>query len=116
MNRLLLPIALALLACGCVSVKNDNTLVPPPGLCSDIDAPLTAFKTPLNLEGLKKGTATENIFIQDWLFTGISVSLWETTLEKAMLAAGITKLRYADYHQRSILGFYTEFTVTAYGE
>ena len=115
MNRLLLPIALALLACGCVSVKND-TIVPPPGLCSNISAPLTEFKTPLNLAGLKKGTATDNIFIREWLFTGISVSVWKTTLKEAMLAGGITDLRYAEYNQRSILGFYTEFTVTAYGE
>ena len=115
MNRLSLPIALALLVCGCVSVKND-TIVPPSGLCSDISVPLTEFKTPLNFAGLKKGTATDNIFICDWFITGISVSLWETTLKEAMLAAGITKLHYAEYHQHSILGFYTEFTVTAYGE
>ena len=115
MNRLFLPIALALLASGCVSVKND-TIVPPSGLCSDISAPLTEFKAPLNLERLKKGTATENVFIREWVFTGISVSLWNATLKEAMLAAGITKLHYAEYHQRSILGFYTEFTVTAYGE
>jgi len=103
------------LVCGCVSVKND-TIVPPSGLCSDISAPLTEFKAPLNLAGLKKGTATNNVFIRDWLLTGISVTLWETTLKKAMLDAGITKLHYAEYHQHSILGFYTEFAVTAYGE
>ena len=103
MNRLFLPIALALLACGCVSVKN-GTIVPPSGLCSDISAPLTEFKAPLDLAGLKKGTATDNVFIRDWLFTGISASLWKTTLKEDMLSAGIAKLHY------------TEFTVTAYGE
>lgn len=116
MKHLAIAAAMAMAVCGCVSVKNDNSLVPPSGLYSDFKAPLTSFKEPLNLEGLKKGTARDNVYIHEWVYTGIGVTVWNATLKEAMEEAGITKLHYAEYSQWSFLGFYTRFEVTAYGE
>ena len=79
-------------------------------------APLTIPVEPISCANLKKGTVSESLYIYEYLFTGISATVWTSTIEKAMRKGGLKKLHYAEYHMTSILGYITTFTVTAYGE
>ena len=118
MRRLLafLPL-LAALCSGCVSVANKGSVVPPSGLYSDFSAPLTPITESVPCEGLKSGTATQNIYLWAWPLAGfVNASLCDMALQSAMEEGGLTKLYFADYHQDSFLGLVTKFTVTAYGE
>ena len=101
---------------GCVSVKNDNSIVPPPALISVVKAPLTMPNGPIPCHGLKCGVASGSFYIYEYIFTDLSVTIWTATLEKAMRDGGISKLHYADYEMLSILGYVTTFKVSAYGE
>ena len=116
MCRVLPFVVLAILFVGCVSVKNDRAIVPPPALISEVTAPLTIPVEPISCANLKKGTASESLYIYEYLFTGISATVWTSTIEKAMRKGGLKKLHYAEYHMTSILGYITTFAVTAYGE
>jgi hypothetical protein len=40
----------------------------------------------------------------------------DSSLKKAMENGGITKISYADYHTKSVLGIYAKTIVTVYGE
>ncbi len=40
----------------------------------------------------------------------------DASIETAAKSAGITRIHHVDYHSTSILGFYSTFTVTVYGE
>jgi hypothetical protein len=116
MRRFIILTACAALFCGCVSVKNDRSVVPPPALISVVKAPLTTPEGPISCYGLKSGSASDSFYVYEYLFTGISATIWTATLEKAMKNGGITKLYYADYDMSSFLGYVTIFTVRAYGE
>ena len=116
MRLVLLFAVLAALFGGCVSVKNDRAIVPPPALISEVTAPLTIPVESTSCVNLKKGTASGSLYIYEYLFTGISATVWTSTLERAMHKGGLKKLHYAEYHMTSILGYITTFTVTAYGE
>ena len=116
MCRFLACIAIVISFCGCVSVKNDRAIVPPPAVISFIKAPLTVPSTSVSCENMKRGEAADSIYVWEYLYTGITVSAWSSTLEKAMRNGGLTKLHYADYTMESYLGYVTIFSVTAYGE
>lgn len=116
MRRFVALAALAVLFSGCVSVKNDRSLVPPPALLSIVKAPLTVPEGPVPCDGLKRGVASDAFYIHEYLFTGINATVWTATLEKAMRNGGLKKVYYADYDMSSYLGYVTVFTVRAYGE
>lgn len=116
MCRFLACIAIAISFCGCVSVKNDRSIVPPPAFISFVKAPLTVPSEPVSCGSLKRGEAADSIYVWEYLYTRITVTVWNSTLEKAMRNGGLTKLHYADYTMESYLGYVTIFTVTAYGE
>lgn len=116
MRKLLPVLAVLALVAGCVSVKNENNLVPPSGLVSDFRAPLVLPKEPISCTNLKVGTGSRSVFVKDWLYTGIGADVTDMALTEAVQSAHIQRLLYADYEQYSILGFVTVFTVTAYGE
>lgn len=116
MIRLIACIAAAVSLCGCVSVKNDRAIVPPPALISVVKAPLTVPSEPVSCENLKTGMASEAFYIWEYLFTGISATVWTATLEEARRAGGLKNVKYADYEMTSILGYITVFSVRAYGE
>lgn len=117
--RRLLPCVplLAVLCCGCVSVSSKETVVPPPGLFADFSAPLTPITEPITLRTLKKGTATENLYVWAWpILPVLNASFCDMALQKAIANGGLNKVYFADYHQDSFFGLVTKFTVTAYGE
>lgn len=116
MLKCLLCSALLLAVGGCVSVKNDRNLVPPPGCFTDFKAPLTVMTGPLPCTNLKTGTYTEVVSIYDWLLTGVSACIGEASIASAMKQGGLSKVYFADYHQKSYLGWITFITVTVYGE
>ena len=116
MCRVLSFVVLTIFFAGCVSVKNDRAIVPPPALISNVIAPLTIPAEPISGENLKKGTASESLYVHEYIFTGISATIWTPTIEKAMRKGRLKKLHYAEYQMTSILGYITTFTVTTYGE
>ena len=116
MRRLVASAALTALFCGCVSVKNDRSIVPPSALISVIRAPLTTPSGPISCHGLKSGRASDSFYVNEYIFTDMSATIWAATLEKAMKNGKIRKLHYADYDMSSFLGYVTTFTVRAYGE
>jgi len=44
------------------------------------------------------------------------VAQGDASIETAAKSAGITRIQHVDYHSTSILGIYSTFTVTVYGE
>lgn len=116
MTRLAVLPILATVLCGCVSVSNSSTVVPPPGLVAVIHAPLTSVNGPLPCKGLKKGTCEEVFYIHDYILTGLTATVGDNTIKSAMDSGGLKKLYYADYKLVSYLGFITTLEVTAYGE
>lgn len=44
------------------------------------------------------------------------VATGDASIETAAKSAGITRIHHVDYYSKSILGLYSEFTVTVYGE
>ena len=111
---LALPALAAL--CGCVSVKNENALVPPTGLYSHFRAPLTINRGAVPCANLKSGVSSRAVYVKDWVYSGLSVEVCDMALREACEAGGLRKLHYADYEQQSFFGFVTVFSVTAYGE
>ena len=63
MRLVLLFAVLAALFGGCVSVKNDRAIVPPPALISEVTAPLTIPVESTSCANLKKGTASGSLYI-----------------------------------------------------
>jgi len=104
------------LAAGCVSVRNENGLMPPVAICSHVRATVGAPKGPVSVACLKSGEADISVHIKEWFFSGASAGLLDMTLAKAARNGGLTKIHYADYEQTSILGFVTVFNLIAYGE
>lgn len=76
------------------------------GLFTDVKAPLTADA---GAASGKVGTATAKSIL------GL-VALGDASIDAAMKAGGIRRVNHVDYHSKSILGIYGEFTVTVYGE
>lgn len=44
------------------------------------------------------------------------IATGDCSLDAAMKSGGITKVQHVDYHSKSILGLYCEFTTVVYGE
>ncbi|MFA7074404.1 MAG: TRL-like family protein [Endomicrobiaceae bacterium] len=44
------------------------------------------------------------------------VATGDASIETAAKSAGITRIHHVDYYSKSILGIYSEFIVTVYGE
>ncbi len=114
--RLALCVVIGAIMMGCVSVKNEDALVPPSGLMSDFSAPLIMPREPVPCAGLKSGSGSRSVFVKEWVWSGLSADVTDMTLRDAMVDGGIKKLYFADYSQFSFLGFVTVFSVTAYGE
>ena len=112
-----LAAAVALLAAyGCVSVKGDGTLVPPTGLYAHFRAPLSVNREPVPCENLKSGTGSSSVYLNEWVYTGISADICNMALRDAIEDGNLKKVYFADYEQHTFLGFVSLFTVTAYGE
>lgn len=73
---------------------------------SDVKAPLTVTS---NTGYSKVGTA-ECSSLLGWVASG------DASIEAAMKNGGITKVHHVDYHSTSVLGVYSKFIVTVYGE
>ena len=115
MRAALLLLLAAAAITGCVSVKNEQALVPPSALVTNFKAPLIVPKEPIPVANLKVGKGTQSVYVKEWIYSGASVDVSDMTLREAMANGHITRLLAADYEQYSILGFVTLFTVTAYG-
>lgn len=108
-------LSLAGLLAGCVSVRNENSLVPPSALCTSFRAPITMPRESIDLVGLKIGESGGAWHFKEWIFTGASGGYCNVLLEEAAANGGIREIVFADYEQTSVLGFFTRYKVTAYG-
>ena len=108
--------AALLVACGCVSVKGDKTLVPPTGLYAHFRAPLSVNRESVPCDNLKSGTGSRAVYLKEWVYTGLSAEVCDMALREAIEDGKLTKVYFADYEQQTFLGFVTLFKVTAYGE
>ena len=108
--------AMLLAACGCVSVKGDKTLVPPTGLYAHFRAPLSVNREPVPCENLKSGTGSSSVYLNEWVYTGLSADVCDMALQDAIEDGKLKKVYFADYEQHTFLGFITFFEVAAYGE
>ena len=108
--------AALLVACGCVSVKGDKTLVPPTGLYAHFRAPLSVNRESVPCNNLKSGTGSRAVYLKEWVYTGLSAEVCDMALREAIEDGKLTKVYFADYEQQTFLGFVTLFKVTAYGE
>lgn len=100
------------LAGGCMSVRNESSVILPGYLVNVTKGPLTGnFHRCVNTENLKRGKATEVVFFQ-WEVPWVSAG--DEMLKSAMEEGGITELQYADYSimHCAIIAF---LNVTAYG-
>ena len=87
---------------GCASVKT-----PVMGLIyTDVKAPEAVTS---NAGKSKVGTAAATSIM------GL-IAQGDASIETAAKSAGITKIHHVDYHSTSVLGIYSTFTVTVYGE
>ena len=86
--------------------------------CASVNAPVlgliyTDVKAPeavtSNTGKSKKGTAVATSIM------GL-IAQGDASIETAAKSAGITKIHHVDYHSTSVLGIYSTFTVTVYGE
>ena len=93
-----------LLAAGCVSVRGEKTLVPPTGLYAHFRAPLAANVGPVPCENLKQGKGARAVYVQDWLYTGLSADVCDMALREAIDDGKLTKVYFADYEQQTFLG------------
>ena len=111
----LVTAAALLVACGCVSVKGDKTLVPPTGLYAHFRAPISVNRESVPCDNLKTGTGSRAVYLKDWVYTGLSADICDMALHEAIEDGKLEKVYFADYEQQTFLGFVTLFKVTAYG-
>lgn len=100
---------------GCVSVRNDSSLVPPTALCTNFRAPITMPRGSVDLVGLKIGECGGAWHLKEWVFSGASAGSCDMLLKEAAQNGGIDEILFADYEQVSYFGFLTSFKVTVYG-
>lgn len=117
-NKLAVACALAMgaLLTGCVSVKNQNGLTPPLGLCSRIRGTIGVPRSSVPVGDSKIARTSSSLHFREWVFSGVSAGLIDMALQNALSNGELKKVYYCDYEQISILGFVTVFNVTAYGE
>lgn len=115
MIRIGVLLVLAIALGGCVSVRNDSSLVPPTALCTNFRAPITMPRGSVDLVGLKVGECGGAWHLKEWVFSGVSAGSCDMLLKEAAQNGGISEILFADYEQISFLGFITCFRVTAYG-
>jgi hypothetical protein len=96
--------AMAMFATGCVGPN--GPLVGAAGeIYTDVSGPVSVTS---NVGASKVGTATSK---------GVIGFAWgDSSIKEASANGGITKVQHVDYHVTSVLGVYTETTVTVYGE
>jgi hypothetical protein len=87
---------------GCASVASPLA----GAIYTDVKAPVTATS---NSGASKVGTSTASSIL------GL-VAMGDASIDAAAKSAGIKKIQHVDYHSTSILGLYSTFTVTVYGE
>jgi len=96
--------ALIIMATGCVG-PNGPIAGAYGGIYTDVSGAVTATS---NSGATKMGTAKSQ---------GVIGFAWgDSSIKTAAANGGITKIQHVDYHITSVLGVYTETTVTVYGE
>lgn len=56
------------------------------------------------------------MYIRDIFFTGLDVAFDDASIQKAAKNGGLSKIYYADYEAKSVLGVFGMFTTKVYGE
>ena len=95
---------MVMLGTGCVGPN--GPLVGTVGeIYTDVSGPVSVTS---NVGASKVGTATSK---------GVIGFAWgDSSIKEAAANGGITKIQHVDYHVTSLLGIYSELTVTVYGE
>lgn len=97
-------VAMAVLFTGCVG-PNGPLVGAYGGLYTDVSGPVSVTS---NTGSSKSGSAISK---------GVIFVAWgDSSIKTAAANGGITKIHNVDYHVTSVLGLYTETTVTVYGE
>ena len=96
--------AMAMLATGCVG-PNGPLVGAMGGVYTDVSGPVSVTS---NTGASKSGSAISK---------GVVCVAWgDSSIKTAAANGGITKIQHVDYHVTSVMGVYTETTVTVYGE
>lgn len=90
----------ALLVAGCA------TALPVGALYTKVDLPVTATSIE---RGSKVGMATSHSILN-------LIAMGNSSIDEAAKSAGITKVTHVDWHAESILGIFSMYTVTVYGD
>lgn len=120
---LLLAMAALMMTAGCGTLDcahmgpfPKTPLLPPQGiLFSQFKAPLTLNYHATAVNPGKVGTATTHYVALFYPMLSVSV-MDPASVETAARNGGIKNVEYADYEVMQILGIYSRFTITAYGE
>lgn len=102
MKKAFVFISTALLLSSCAMVKSPVTGF----LYTNTKAPVTATSNPI---GSKKGKASV-ISVLGWVAVG------NASIQKAAKEGGIKKISHVDEKSTNILGLFSKYTVTVYGE
>ncbi len=101
MKRLIILLALGLMAVSCSSVNTNNA-----GMLYTSAKSSTAVGT--GGKGMKTGEACSSGLIG--IVTG------DSSIEAAMAAGSISKVAYVDHTAKSVLGFYTKYCTIVHGK
>ena len=95
---------MGIFATGCVG-PNGPLVGTAGGIYTDVSGPVSVTS---NTGASKSGSAISK---------GVIGFAWgDSSIKAAAANGGITKIQHVDYHVTSVLGVYTETTVTVYGE
>jgi hypothetical protein len=99
---------------GCTALPHTPLLPPRGGLVEAVKAPLSLNYHATLAKPAKSGSATFHYF---WipLHSNLSFTWQSASIESAVRNGGLSEVEYADYEVVSVLGIYTRFTITAYG-
>jgi len=100
---------------GCAALPKTPVQPPRGRMIEDVKAPLSVHYHATPAAPAKTGRATYHYF---WIPLNSNMSLsWQSaSIEDAARSGGLTEIEYADYEVLSVLGIYTQFTITAYGD
>ena len=103
---------------GCGGSALWRTPVRPPhaGLVTMYSAPLTTNFSNTPVPAKRRVGAASTMYIRDIFFTGLDVAFDDASIQKAAKNGGLSKIYYADYEAKSVLGVFGMFTTKVYGE
>jgi len=100
---------------GCAGLPKTPVQPPRGRIFESVQAPLSVNYQATLAAPAKTGRATyHHVWIP--LNSNMALSWQSASIVDAARSGGLTEIEYADYEVLSVLGIYTQFTITAYGD